>query len=184
MLLTKQIDEAFTSIRTVIMESVNLDVKTKNLIALSNAAIIDCPPCVETAYKSALGAGATPGEIAEAIAIAMEVATLKIKVKTNEMLQEINENAVSIQQIDTAYSGFQSALAASPNLNVKTKELIALSNSAIIDSKPGMKSHYKSARNAGATSGEIAEVLALAMVVAGGKIKIKTSETIARLSEK
>jgi AhpD family alkylhydroperoxidase len=91
MLLTKQIDDAFTNFRTAINESVNLDVKTKQLIALANAAIIDCQPCVATAYKSALEAGATPGEIAEAIALAMVVAGGKIKIKTSETIAGLSD---------------------------------------------------------------------------------------------
>lgn len=151
MISIKHIDDAFGSFRVAVVNSPNLCAKTKELIALSNSAIIDCKPCVELHSKGAVSAGASDGEIAESIALAMAVASGKIKLKTNEYLAELKGSPVSIKQVDDAFGGFRNAVVGSPNLPAKTKELIALADSAIIDCKPCVELHYKGALSAGAT---------------------------------
>ncbi len=86
---------------------------------------------------------------------------------------------ISIKQIDEAFIGFRDAVVGSPNIVPKIKELIALADSAIIDCQPCVELHYKGAVSAGASEGEIAEAMALAMAVASGKIKLKTNQYLA-----
>ncbi len=179
----KKIDDAFSGFRGAVVGSPNLNGKTKELIALSCSAITDCRPCVELHYKGALAAGATAGEISEAIAMAIVVASGKIKLKTNDYISEVLGSPAAIKQIDEAFGFLHTAVVGSPNLEAKTKELIALADSAIIDCKNCVGLHCKGALNSGASHAEIAEAISLAMAVAGGKIKLKTDEYLARLEK-
>jgi AhpD family alkylhydroperoxidase len=179
MISIKQIDEAFIGFRDAVVSSPNLCPKNKELIALSSSAIVDCQPCVELHYKGAVAAGATAGEVAEAIALAQAVASGKIKIKTNDYITKVQGSPVAIGKIDDAFGCFRDAVVGSPNLQPKIKELIALADAAIIDCQPCVELHYKGAVSAGASAGEIAEAMALAMAVASGKIKLKTNQYLA-----
>ncbi len=50
-----------------------LDAKTKQLIALGGAHITQCPYCIDAHVKAAKKAGATDGEIAETVFVAMAI---------------------------------------------------------------------------------------------------------------
>lgn len=85
---------------------------------------------------------------------------------------------VLLNQIEELYDQFSESVYSSGYLDKKTKELIAFSNSIIIDCKHCMKWHLKEALTAGAKPEEIAEVVALAMSVAAGKMRGVAREII------
>lgn len=66
--------EAFGQLRKSIFKDSFLDVKTKELIAISCSVLMRCQYCVETHSQRAVAAGATKEEIAEAISVAMFIA--------------------------------------------------------------------------------------------------------------
>jgi AhpD family alkylhydroperoxidase len=66
--------EAFGQLRKSIFKDSFLDVKTKELIAISCSVIMRCQFCIETHAQRAVAAGATKEEIAEAISVAMFIA--------------------------------------------------------------------------------------------------------------
>lgn len=67
------------------------------------------------------------------------------------------------------------------HLDPKTRELIALSNSLMINCESCMKHHYAKAMEAGVSQEEIAEALAVTVSVAAGKRVVRAKEVIARL---
>lgn len=78
---------------------------------------------------------------------------------------------VLLNEIEELYNSFSKAAYEPRYLDRKTKELIAFSNSVIINCKHCMKHHLKAALKEGATKEEIAESVALAMSVSAGKIR-------------
>jgi AhpD family alkylhydroperoxidase len=58
-------------VRTVMRESSQLDLKTKELIAIVISIINRCEICIDYHVKRAMDAGATEGEIVEAISVLM-----------------------------------------------------------------------------------------------------------------
>ncbi|HEY3362809.1 MAG TPA: carboxymuconolactone decarboxylase family protein [Methanosarcina sp.] len=66
--------EAYGQMRNSIFKDGYLDLKTKELIAVTSAVLMRCQFCVDAHSKRAIAAGATKEEIAEAISVAMFVA--------------------------------------------------------------------------------------------------------------
>jgi AhpD family alkylhydroperoxidase len=62
---------AFVDFDSKVFEPGSLGVKYKELIAVGAAHITQCPFCIEAHTKRAKKAGATDGEIAEAVFVAM-----------------------------------------------------------------------------------------------------------------
>ena len=58
-------------VRTVMRESTELNLKTKELIAIVISIINRCEICIDYHVKRAMDAGATEGEIVEAISVLM-----------------------------------------------------------------------------------------------------------------
>ncbi len=73
MFLTKETEELYYRFGESAMKPVNLDRKTKELIAVCCSVLAECIPCIEHHYKQAMDAGATTDEIAEALAIPLSV---------------------------------------------------------------------------------------------------------------
>ena len=85
---------------------------------------------------------------------------------------------VLLKEIEALYDQFADEVYAPRHLDKKTKELIAFSNSIMIDCKHCMKWHLREALEAGASQEEIAEVVALTMSVSAGKMRGIARETI------
>ncbi|WP_440951704.1 carboxymuconolactone decarboxylase family protein [Methanococcoides sp. FTZ1] len=66
--------KAFTDMRSAIFRNNSLDLKVKELIAVSSAVLMRCEKCVKIHSERAKENGATEEEIAEAIAVAMFIA--------------------------------------------------------------------------------------------------------------
>ena len=88
---------------------------------------------------------------------------------------------ILLEEVQERYNNFNEAVYNPKHLDPKTRELIALSNSLTIDCEPCMKHHYAKAIEAGVSHEEIAEALAIAVSVAGGKRVGRAKEVIARL---
>ena len=73
MLISQELTDLVFRFNDAVYEPGHLDAKTKDLIAASNAVVVDCLPCLEYHYKSAIENGATPDEIKEAVAVAIAV---------------------------------------------------------------------------------------------------------------
>lgn len=58
-------------VRAVMRESTELDIKTKELIAIVISIINRCEICIDYHVKRAMDAGATEGEVVEAISVLM-----------------------------------------------------------------------------------------------------------------
>jgi AhpD family alkylhydroperoxidase len=65
--------EAFKAFTQAVFADGALPTKTKQLIAVAVAHVTQCPYCIRGHTKSALGHGATPEEIMEAIWVAAEM---------------------------------------------------------------------------------------------------------------
>lgn len=66
--------EAFGQMRSSIFKDGYLDIKTKEIIAITSSVLMRCQFCVDTHSQRAIAAGATKEEIAEAISVAMFIA--------------------------------------------------------------------------------------------------------------
>ena len=66
--------KAFADLRNSIFKDSALDIKTKELIAVSASTLMRCEPCTCVHTKRAMEHGATRDEISEAVAVAMFVA--------------------------------------------------------------------------------------------------------------
>lgn len=66
--------KAFGDMRSAIFRTNSLDVKVKELIAVSSAVLMRCEKCVKIHSERAKENGATEDEIAEAISVAMFIA--------------------------------------------------------------------------------------------------------------
>jgi AhpD family alkylhydroperoxidase len=66
--------EAFGQMRSSIFKDGFLNLKTKELIAITSSVLMRCQFCVDAHSQRAITAGATKEEIAEAISVAMFVA--------------------------------------------------------------------------------------------------------------
>ncbi|AKB85348.1 carboxymuconolactone decarboxylase family protein [Methanococcoides methylutens] len=66
--------KAFGDMRSAVFRTNSLDVKVKELIAVSSAVLMRCEKCVKIHSERAKENGATEEEIAEAIAVAMFIA--------------------------------------------------------------------------------------------------------------
>lgn len=66
--------DAFGQMRASLFKNSALDVKTKELIAVSSSVLMRCEKCMEIHSQRAKDNGATDDEIAEAIGIAMFIA--------------------------------------------------------------------------------------------------------------
>lgn len=73
MLIEKELVKMFFGFENATLEPGHLDVKTKELIAVSCSIMADCLPCFEYHYRRAADAGATVEEAKEAIAVAIAV---------------------------------------------------------------------------------------------------------------
>lgn len=67
------IDDAFQAFSRAVFADGALPAKTKQVIAVAVAHVTQCPYCIRGHTKAALRAGATPGEITEAIWVAAEM---------------------------------------------------------------------------------------------------------------
>lgn len=66
--------KAFADMRSAVFRNNSLDLKVKELIAVSSAVLMRCDKCVRIHSERAKENGATEEEIAEAIAVAMFIA--------------------------------------------------------------------------------------------------------------
>jgi AhpD family alkylhydroperoxidase len=71
--LAPEIDAAFHQLGDAVFRDGALPRKTKQLIAVAAAHVTQCPYCIQGHTKAATRAGATPGEIMEAIWVAAEM---------------------------------------------------------------------------------------------------------------
>ncbi|MBP2030533.1 AhpD family alkylhydroperoxidase [Methanohalophilus levihalophilus] len=86
--------EAFGQMRASLFKDSALDVKTKELIAVSSAVLMRCEKCMEIHAQRAKDKGATEDEIAEAIGVAMFIAggsQLHWTEKYNDILKNNND---------------------------------------------------------------------------------------------
>jgi len=71
--LAPETDRLFREFSRGVFAAGALDAKTKQVIAVAVAHVTQCPYCIRSHTKSALGAGATEQEIMEAIWVAAEM---------------------------------------------------------------------------------------------------------------
>jgi len=69
--LKPEMFRGFVEFERAVFQSGELPLKVKELIAIATAHITQCPYCIDVHVKRAKKAGATDGEIAEAIFVAM-----------------------------------------------------------------------------------------------------------------
>jgi len=71
--LTSDTEQAWRAFSKTVFASGELDAKTKQLIAVAVAHVTQCPYCIEGHVPAAKRAGATQGQIMEAIWVAAEM---------------------------------------------------------------------------------------------------------------
>jgi AhpD family alkylhydroperoxidase len=71
--LAPEIEAAFRQFSQAVFRDGALPSKTKQLIAVAVAHVTQCPYCIRGHTKAALGQGATPEELMEAIWVAAEM---------------------------------------------------------------------------------------------------------------
>ncbi len=92
MFLLKEINELYDSFANKVYEESTLNKKTKQLTALACSVMADCVPCINSHYKKAIEAGASKEEIAEAMAIAMSIASGSKRAKYAELLINLGKD--------------------------------------------------------------------------------------------
>ena len=89
--LTPDADATFQAFSKAVFAEGALDVRTKQLIAVAAAHVTQCPWCIEGHVKAARRAGASSGQIMEAIWVAAEMragAAFAHSVKALELLDD------------------------------------------------------------------------------------------------
>jgi len=71
--LTPDAEQAWRAFSKTVFTAGELDVKTKQLIAVAVAHVTQCPHCIDGHVPAAKRAGATPGQVMEAIWVAAEM---------------------------------------------------------------------------------------------------------------
>ena len=88
-----------------------------------------------------------------------------------------------LKELDELYNKFADKAYESNVLDKKTKELIALACSVMVDCTPCIEYHYKKAAEYGANNDEIMEALGITMSVSAGSKRAKHWKLISRLKE-
>jgi AhpD family alkylhydroperoxidase len=97
-------------------------------------------------------------------------------------IQAKGENVMFLpDDVNELFNKFENAVYSANAVDKKTKQLIALSCSMMIDCKPCINYHYKEAIKAGATKEEIAGTLAICMSVNAGSKRAKYTQIISDL---
>jgi AhpD family alkylhydroperoxidase len=73
MLLPKELADKYFEFTDAVFETGKLDLKVKELIAVSCSILLDCTNCFDYHFKKAAEAGADVDEIKEAVAVALAV---------------------------------------------------------------------------------------------------------------
>jgi AhpD family alkylhydroperoxidase len=81
------------------------------------------------------------------------------------------------------YDRFADPAYAAGAIDVKTKELIALACSVMVDCVPCIEWHHRQAVAHGASTAEVQEALAITMTVSAGSKRAKYRSLIAKLSQ-
>jgi AhpD family alkylhydroperoxidase len=88
------------------------------------------------------------------------------------------------KELDALYQKFANKVYEPNVLDGKTKELIALACSVMVDCVPCIKYHHPKAKEQGASDAEIREAMAITMTVAAGSKQAKYWRLIHELSNK
>jgi AhpD family alkylhydroperoxidase len=92
MLMKRKMIEMFFDFEGAAVAPGQLDVKTKELIAIACSIMADCLPCLEHHYKTAAKHGVTVEEAKEAIAVAVAISAGnkigKFSLKAAELFKE------------------------------------------------------------------------------------------------
>lgn len=94
MFLSKEIEGLLSKFMDKVYAPDALSEKTKELIAFSNAIMIDCVPCIEHHYRKAREYGATREEIAETIAVTIAVCAGNKKAKYSKLIENLNRTVI------------------------------------------------------------------------------------------
>jgi AhpD family alkylhydroperoxidase len=86
-----------------------------------------------------------------------------------------------LSKTDKLYAAFRDEAFTEGALDIKTKYLVALACAVMADCGNCIKSYYKKAVEAGASSDQISEMLAITMSINAGSKKAKYSDLIAEL---
>ena len=89
MILSREANELYNKFAENVYKANYLDLKTKELIAVSCSVIADCVPCIKHHYEHAFKAGASEEEIAEAVQIAVAVCAGSKRGKYNELFAKL-----------------------------------------------------------------------------------------------
>ncbi len=94
MFLLKEVEELLGKFIDKVYTPNVLDGKTKELIAISNAVMVDCIPCIDYHYKKAKEYGASKEEIAETLAIALAVSAGNKKAKYSKLIEDLSSTNI------------------------------------------------------------------------------------------
>jgi AhpD family alkylhydroperoxidase len=95
MFIEQEPDALYHRFADKVYEPGALDSKTKELIALACSVMADCVPCIEYHHPKAIEAGASAGEIREAMAITMTVSAGSKQAKHWELIGRLNDKGVA-----------------------------------------------------------------------------------------
>jgi AhpD family alkylhydroperoxidase len=87
------------------------------------------------------------------------------------------------QEVQNRLNEFSEIVYNPKHSDPKTRELIALSNSLMINCEYCMEYHYAKAKEVGVTNEEIAEAIAIVMSVAAGKRNVYAKKVIGKLMQ-
>ncbi len=148
-----------------------LDTITRELIAAATASVGRCPHCTNGHIVKALEAGATEEQVAEALAVPWVIGGGTQVMWNKEDLAELlgsDWRKEYIPEADAAFWRFEGEVFQDGELDLRTKELIAIAVASQLRCGHCTRSHISAALEMGIGKREIAEALAVLWVIGGG----------------
>ncbi|RDW18089.1 alkylhydroperoxidase [Oceanobacillus arenosus] len=178
--------KAFSEFDRAVFQEGALTKKEKEIIAVSIAHVTECPYCIDSHTKKAKAAGASLGELAEAVFVVAAVeaggavthsthihnakdADASDVLYARSNLKQLGNLGKFAPEGFKGYSGFNAAATKEGKLTTQFKEIIAVAVAIATQCPYCIDVHSKNAEKNGATSEQIAEaVLVTSALKAGG----------------
>ena len=98
MFLPNDVNELYDLFSDKVYSAGNLDIKTKELIAIACSVMADCAGCIEWHYQQAVNAGAIREELSEALAIAMTICSGSKRAKYGSVISKLEHENEKTQR--------------------------------------------------------------------------------------
>lgn len=198
--LTPETNEAFQALNKEAFQDGALSKKLKELMAVACAATTGCEVCLDLHSDSALAAGASEKEVAEALMIATAGKAGAIFAHASNAFETYEEtgndeyykrsylaHTMDLGKLTPAsfkhFYQFTSKAVEDGELSAKEKELIIVAVLLITGCPYCIDTHVKNAKKAGASKEEISEAIFVASVLNAGSALSKSPLALQKFDE-